>query len=81
MSWRGCECVCFLFRYLGECADLDLSYPLYVNVWKKDVMDTHRETRVGVEPPNDKALHLEAQATESENKGNEAAAEVEMNPK
>jgi FHS family L-fucose permease-like MFS transporter len=66
---------------LDECADLDFSYPLYVNVWKKDVMDTHRETRVGVEPPNDKALQLEAQAAESENKRDEAAAEVELDPK
>ncbi|KAK3990937.1 L-fucose permease Glucose/galactose transporter [Cladorrhinum sp. PSN332] len=25
-------------------------YPLYVNVWNKEVMDTHRETRVGIDP-------------------------------
>jgi FHS family L-fucose permease-like MFS transporter len=66
---------------LDECADLDPSYPLYVNVWKKDVMDTHRATRVGVEPPSDKALQLEAQAVESENKRDEAAAEVEIDSK
>ncbi|KAK4042958.1 L-fucose permease [Parachaetomium inaequale] len=57
-----------------------LAYPLYVNIWKKDVMDSHRETRVGIEPPaaNDKALELEAQAAEVENKRDEAAPEVQV---
>ena len=49
------------------------SYPLYVNIWKRDVMDAHRETKVGIEPSaaNDKALQLEAQATEVENRSAE----------
>ena len=51
------------------------SYPLYVNIWKREVMDAHRETKVGIEPPtaNDKALQLEAQATEVEDRGVEVA--------
>jgi FHS family L-fucose permease-like MFS transporter len=50
-----------------------------VNIWKKDVMDSHRETKVGIEPPavNDKVLELEGQATELENKSAEATSEVQ----
>lgn len=56
------------------------SYPLYVNIWKKDVMDTHRETRFGLEPAadgNDKAIQLEAQAVEVENRSAEAAGKAQ----
>ncbi|KXX82375.1 Glucose/galactose transporter [Madurella mycetomatis] len=54
-------------------------YPLYVNIWKRDVMDTHRETKVGIEPPtsNDKALHLEEQAAGTTKKSAEGVAEVQ----
>ncbi|KAK3898844.1 Glucose/galactose transporter [Staphylotrichum tortipilum] len=55
-------------------------YPLYVNVWKKEVMDTHRETRFGIEPAtdgNDKAIQLEAQAVEVENSNTGGAEEVQ----
>ncbi|KAK4463292.1 Glucose/galactose transporter [Cladorrhinum samala] len=44
-------------------------YPLYVNVWNRDVMDSHREARVGVEPSataDDKAIQLEEQPTKVE---------------
>ncbi|KAK0725317.1 major facilitator superfamily domain-containing protein [Lasiosphaeris hirsuta] len=43
-------------------------YPLYVNIYKRDVMDTHRDTKVGIEPvvAEDKALHLEAQPSRVE---------------
>jgi len=53
---------------------------LYVNIWKKDVMDSHRETRVGIEPPaaHDKTLHLEAQAAEVEDKSAEEAPKAEV---
>ncbi|KAK4160098.1 Glucose/galactose transporter [Cladorrhinum sp. PSN259] len=44
-------------------------YPLYVNVWNKEVMDTHRETRVGIDPstsPDEKtAATLDEKATAS----------------
>ncbi len=51
------------------------SYPLYVNIWKRDVMDAHRETKLGIEPSaaNDKALQPEAQATEVEDRGADVA--------
>jgi hypothetical protein len=41
-------------------------------------MDSHRETRVGIEPPaaNEKALKLEAQTAEVENKRDKPAPEV-----
>ncbi|KAK4111641.1 glucose galactose transporter [Canariomyces notabilis] len=57
-------------------------YPLYVNVWKKDVMDTHRETKVGIVPPagKDKSLHLEGQAVGPEKTGAGAAPEVQELP-
>ncbi|KAK3942065.1 putative l-fucose permease [Diplogelasinospora grovesii] len=44
-------------------------YPLYVNIWKRDTMDAHRATKVGLEPvvDNDKALQLEAQTSRAEN--------------
>ncbi len=47
------------------------SYPLYVNIWKREVMDSHRATTLGLEPAtaDDKALHLEARATEVEDTG------------
>ncbi len=47
-------------------------------------MDTHRETRFGIEPAadsNDKAIQLEAQAVEVENRGSEAAGEVQGSAK
>jgi FHS family L-fucose permease-like MFS transporter len=55
------------------------SYPLYVNIWKRDVMDSHRATKVGIEPAqaDDKTLHLERQSIEMEHKSVEAAAEVQ----
>ncbi|KAK3689815.1 glucose galactose transporter [Podospora appendiculata] len=43
-------------------------YPLYVNIFKRDSMDAHRETRVGLEPVPDKAAQLEAQTSGVENK-------------
>ncbi|GAB1317616.1 hypothetical protein MFIFM68171_07826 [Madurella fahalii] len=54
-------------------------YPLYVNIWKKDVMDTHRETKVGIEPSvsNDKALHLEEQTAGAGKKSADGVAEVQ----
>jgi hypothetical protein len=58
------------------------SYPLYVNIWKRDVMDSHRETTVGIEKPtpNDKALHLEAlpDVGEGESKSAEAGHDVQV---
>ena len=34
---------------------------MYVNVWNKKALDLRRETRVGIEPVNDKQLEMEAQ--------------------
>lgn len=55
------------------------SYPLYVNIWKKDVMDSRRETKVGIEPRpvDDKELQLEGgQAAELDGKSAEAGVEA-----
>jgi hypothetical protein len=43
------------------------------------MMDSHRETKVGIEPPavNDKVLELEAQGTELEHKNAETTSEVQ----
>lgn len=54
----------------------DDSYPLYVNVWNKEVMDTHRATMVGVEPVSDKALQLEGQTSRVEDVGKQPATEI-----
>jgi hypothetical protein len=45
-------------------------------------MDTHRETKVGIEPPagKDKSLHLEGQAVGPEKTGAGAAPEVQELP-
>lgn len=48
------------------------SYPLYVNVWNRETMDVHRQTKVGVEPVSDKTLELEAQTSTAENPGHPA---------
>jgi hypothetical protein len=53
------------------------SYPLYVNVWNKEVMDTHRATMVGVEPVSDKALQLEGQTSRVEDVGRQPATEIQ----
>ncbi|KAK3385087.1 glucose galactose transporter [Podospora didyma] len=47
---------------------LALIYPIYVNIWKRDIMDSHRDTKVGLEPlaPGDKTLQLEAQPSRAE---------------
>ncbi|KAK0713022.1 hypothetical protein B0T26DRAFT_677413 [Lasiosphaeria miniovina] len=49
---------------MGYILALISSYPIYVDVWKRDVMDAHRDTDVGLEPAApydaDKALQLEA---------------------
>lgn len=36
-------------------------YPIYVNIWKRDLMDTRRETMIGIENSDNKAAQLEAQ--------------------
>ncbi|KAH8646861.1 L-fucose permease Glucose/galactose transporter [Xylariales sp. PMI_506] len=36
-------------------------YPLYVNVWKRQTMDLHRDTKLGIEPAESKDLQLEEQ--------------------
>ncbi|KAK1766518.1 putative l-fucose permease [Phialemonium atrogriseum] len=41
-------------------------YPLYVNVFNREVMDTHRATKVGIEPVSDKTLQLEAQTSQGQ---------------
>lgn len=53
-------------------------YPLYVNIYKRDIMDAHRDTKVGIEPVvvDDKALHLEAQPSRVE-KEHAGAPEVQ----
>jgi FHS family L-fucose permease-like MFS transporter len=40
-------------------------YPLYVNIWKRDTMDSHRATDVGIAPvaATDKAMQLEEQTS------------------
>ncbi|KAK4242858.1 Glucose/galactose transporter [Achaetomium macrosporum] len=55
-------------------------YPLYVNIWKRDVMDSHRETTVGIEQPpaSDKALHVEALPDVGESKSAEAGQHVRV---
>ncbi|KAK0625334.1 glucose galactose transporter [Bombardia bombarda] len=53
-------------------------YPLYVNIFKGDSMDAHRDTRVGLEPVvNDKALELEAQATGADHRAEAKTAEIQ----
>ena len=37
------------------------SYPLYVNVWNREVMDAHRETNFGIEKTEDPTGKLESQ--------------------
>ncbi|RKU41110.1 hypothetical protein DL546_002642 [Coniochaeta pulveracea] len=51
-------------------------YPLYVNVWNREVMDTHRATMVGVEPVNDKAMQLEAQTSNVEDPSKHTGTEI-----
>lgn len=29
------------------------AYPIYINVWNKELMDTHRKTEVGIKPEDD----------------------------
>ncbi|KAJ9148550.1 Glucose galactose transporter [Pleurostoma richardsiae] len=55
------------------------TYPLYVNIWKREIMDMHRSTNVGIEPVSDKELKLEAQESRIENNARDskqAAMEV-----
>ncbi|KAK4192268.1 Glucose/galactose transporter [Podospora australis] len=58
-------------------------YPLYVNVWNNEVMDSHRATTVGIEPSaaDNKALELEAQPSRTEKENAHGTAEVQAVPK
>ena len=38
---------------------LALIFPIYVNVYKKDSVDPHRNTKVNIKAPSAKALELE----------------------
>jgi len=49
----------------------DDSYPLYFNVWNREVMDVHRATMVGVEPVSDKAMQLEGQTSRVKDAGHQ----------
>ncbi|KAJ9165116.1 Glucose galactose transporter [Coniochaeta hoffmannii] len=51
-------------------------YPLYVNVWNRDVMDVHRSTMVGVQPVSDKEMQLEGQTSRGDD-GKPTPREVE----
>jgi FHS family L-fucose permease-like MFS transporter len=51
---------------------LVLIFPIYVNIYKKDSMDLHRNTEVNVKVPTAKELELE-----EGNQGNPTAANVE----
>lgn len=61
-------------------ADVDDRYPVYVNIWKKDVMDSHRETTVGIEKPavGEKALQLEEQRSKTEKEHAEEGPDIRM---
>lgn len=50
-------------------------YPVYVNFFAKDMLDSHRATEVGVKPIGEKQLELDAQEDRVENApdGNRAA--------
>ncbi|KAH6657967.1 glucose galactose transporter [Truncatella angustata] len=48
-------------------------YPLYVNVWNRNTMDSHRETNVGVAPIGDKVFQLEQQTSHAENQTGSAS--------
>lgn len=39
---------------------LALIYPMYVNFFARDIMDSHRATEVGIKPVDEKQLELEA---------------------
>lgn len=49
-------------------------YPVYVNIWKTNLMDTHRDTMVGIEKQEDKLAQVEAQDGP---KGSEAPVEIQ----
>ena len=53
-------------------------YPLYVNIWKRDIMDSHRDTTVGLEPvvAGDKVLQLEAQTSRVEKEHTDGISEA-----
>ncbi|KAK4664875.1 uncharacterized protein QC763_508430 [Podospora pseudopauciseta] len=55
-------------------------YPVYVNIWKKDVMDSHRETTVGIEKPavGEKALQLEEQRSKTEKEHAEEGPDIRV---
>ena len=61
---------------LGEKTLTRRSYPLYVNVWNRDVMDVHRSTMVGVQPVSDKEMQLEGQTSRADD-GKPTPREVE----
>ncbi|EPE05236.1 l-fucose permease glucose galactose transporter [Ophiostoma piceae UAMH 11346] len=44
-------------------------YPVYVNMFKRDLMDSHRATDVGVVAVNDKQVQLEATQSHAEHAG------------
>jgi hypothetical protein len=48
------------------------SYPLYVNVWNKEVMDVHRDTMYGIEGPTNEEHKMESQASSRANENRDA---------
>lgn len=42
---------------------LALAFPIYVNIYKRDSMDLHRNTEVNVKAPSAKELELEGGPT------------------
>jgi FHS family L-fucose permease-like MFS transporter len=39
-------------------------YPLYINVWNKELMDSHRSTMVGIEPKPQRKEDIESNSME-----------------
>jgi hypothetical protein len=55
---------------------LGMVFPIYVNLYQKDRMDSHRATEVGIVSPNEKRLELERQMSAADYDGKPEVVEI-----
>lgn len=70
--------LCLIPQKKGRRLNKNYRYPLYVNIFKRDLMDSHRETMIGIERQGDKEVQLELQDASKQDVDTKEAKPVEI---
>ncbi|EJT75829.1 L-fucose permease Glucose/galactose transporter [Gaeumannomyces tritici R3-111a-1] len=65
-----------LFSFQAD--ESSTSYPLYVNVWNREVMDAHRDTTYSIEPSASESHKMESQVSHGGNGNRDTVADSKL---